>query len=624
MQIIAEAFDAREQKAAMMLGPNAPYVPLGCDGEFYYVIDSSRRVRSARPRDLSRNLLVSICGEKWLEERFPRTRKGKRGEARPVSGIAAEKAAAEMMETCDILGFWSPADHVRGLGAWAGADGDLILHRGSHLIVNGQVRALGRLPGSEHVYVPRTALPDLPRRERNKRAIDSAAEELRQRLDTFRWRRNTYDADLCLGWICAAHYSGALPWRTHLWVTGDFESGKTTLQNTIAAVFAGGMVSVTDTTSAGLWQAIQNDSCPVQVDELEPGSDPRGDRQMRVVQLMRQASSGALVLRGGAAGLAQKFTVRSPFFCASIIVPPMPSQDSSRIVVLHLEKDGAGAARVPLVAIGADLGARLARRMVDEYKRFRDDVMPVVRLGMMEHGFTARLADGYAPIWAAADVAQYDAYDPARLAAWLRTGPSQAMLKDALTEQTPEHDRCLAYLLSSRLDARRAEGETFGDLIERAAGGLARCPAFPSQGNLLADELNEFEALRPREQMALSRLRQFGVKIGRAVRQEGGEPVIDISVTIAAAHRNLAEIFQASIWRTIPEAANGGGWHQVLRRAPGAVVTANSVYFKGGVRSRAVVLPIELVLKMHGKEIQTLGAREARDDDERPANAPVH
>jgi hypothetical protein len=243
---------------------------------------------------------------------------------------------------------------------------------------------------------------------------------------------------------------------------------------------------------------------------------------------------------------------------------------------------------------------------------------------MMEHGFTARLADGYAPVWAAADVAQYDVFDPARLARWLNAGPSQTMLRDALIEQTPEHDRCLAYLLSSRLDSRHAEGVTFGDLIERAAGGLARCPVFNAQPDLLQAEQHDFEALRPAEQAALARLKQFGVKVGRTIQQEAGEPVIHIQVTIAATHRNLAEVFQYSIWRSTPEAANGGGWHQVLRRAPGAVVTANPIYFKGGVRARGTVLPIELVLKMQGKELVGLPSGSREDDAARPASAPLH
>src|SRR5690348_4999282 len=72
----ATPVDVRAQRAAMMLGPECPYVPLGYDQEVYYVIDRNRLVRGMRPRDMARNMLVAVCGERWLEQRYPRKRKG--------------------------------------------------------------------------------------------------------------------------------------------------------------------------------------------------------------------------------------------------------------------------------------------------------------------------------------------------------------------------------------------------------------------------------------------------------------------------------------------------------------------------------------------------------------------
>src|SRR5215467_4125210 len=217
-RVDATPADVRAEKATMLLGPECPYVPLGRDETHYYVIDRNQMVRAMAPRDLSRNMMVSICGEPWLEERYPRSRKGGQ-----VYGIAAEKAAAELMNACSVMGHWNPDDHMRGLGAWIGADGDLVLHRGDHLFVRGQVQPLGRR--GDYVYVPRRALPALPDPDKPRSLVNGAAATLAARLDTFRWARGTYDADLALGWACCAMLSAALKFQPHNWIVGEFGSG---------------------------------------------------------------------------------------------------------------------------------------------------------------------------------------------------------------------------------------------------------------------------------------------------------------------------------------------------------------------------------------------------------------
>jgi hypothetical protein len=113
---------------------------------------------------------------------------------------------------------------------------------------------------------------------------------------------------------------------------------------------------------------------------------------------------------------------------------------------------------------------------------------------------------------------------------------------------------------------------------------------------------------------------RYGLKV---LRQPGaGEGDSAVVLIVANSHRALAEIFQSSIWRTIPEAATGGGWTQVLRRAPGAVPSGKHVRFRA-VRSRAMILPIELVI-----ELET-GTSAKPDDLElgqtaRPGDAPLH
>jgi hypothetical protein len=586
--------DIREERARQMLGPDCPYVPLGYDETSYYVISRNQIVRQLKERDLSRNMMVSIAGEPWLEQRYPRTRKKKRGADLEVYGIAAEKAAAELMAACSVMGYWSPDDHIRGLGAWIGADGDLVLHRGDHLFLRGRVAHLGR--HSEFVYVPRRPLPALPDGPRMAPLIASAASELATRLDTFRWSRGTYDADLALGWICCAIIGAALAFRPHLWITGEFGTGKTTLQTLLTALFsAAGIVSVTDASAAGLWQQMAFDSIPVGVDEIESSAEL--DRQAAIIKLIRQASSGALILRGGASHAGAAFTVKSCFLCSSIIIPPMPSQDASRIIALELLKDPAGVRRPPFsVDKVTMLGAALTRRLAGHYPRLVGEVLPAVRQQMQDDGFPARMADVYAALWAARDVAMHDEWSPARLAEWLARQPTVIAKETALRDLTPEWRRCLDWLLSTRTDRLRAESDTFGDLIGRGTENLLKPQRTLVQHGLF-DAAGEEIAVGEDDRdgtAARNRLMRYGLQLRRLIDPATGEAAV--MLIVANSHRQLAEIFAQSIWRTLPEAATGGGWSQVLRRAPGAQTTRTQWRFRAGVKSRAVILPIELVL----------------------------
>ncbi len=90
---------------------------------------------------------------------------------------------------------------------------------------------------------------------------------------------------------------GALKWRPIVWLTGGKGSGKSTMQELLHRLFNGGIIQTADTTAAGLWQAMRHHTLPVAIDELEAEEDNR--RQNTIVKLMRMASSGALLLRGG-------------------------------------------------------------------------------------------------------------------------------------------------------------------------------------------------------------------------------------------------------------------------------------------------------------------------------------
>jgi hypothetical protein len=97
---------------------------------------------------------------------------------------------------------------------------------------------------------------------------------------------------------------------------------------------------------------------------------------------------------------------------------------------------------------------------------------------------------------------------------------------------------------------------------------------------------------------ARNRLLRFGLQLGVDHNPETGER--QVVLRVANQHRALAEIFQSTAWRTLPEAATGGGWAQVLRRAPGAYASKHQLMFRN-VRSRATIIPIGVVLGLEDR-----------------------
>jgi hypothetical protein len=205
------------------------------------------------------------------------------------------------------------------------------------------------------------------------------------------------------------------------------------------------------------------------------------------------------------------------------------------------------------------------------------------------------MADVYSALWATRDVAQYDEFAPARLEDWLQRAPTRLAKETALRELTPEWRRCLDWWLQTRVDRTARSEDTFGDLLTRGAEGLKQPGRMLMQGNLFdvqGDEISQDEGDRDAV-AARNRLARYGVRL-QCMADANGEA--QIVLLVANTHRALGDVFAGTVWRTLPEAATGGGWAQVLRRAPGATVAREAVRFRGGVRSRAVVIPLEVAL----------------------------
>ena len=549
---------------ARELPPECPVRPLGMvpgDTPTAAYLTASGTITKLTGQAMGQGNLEALFSphNRFLWNTWPRL--GKEGH---ITGIRAELARADLLAAAGRLGIWDEMERVRGSGAWQAADGSLVLHLGDRVLTGGKVSAWGEIDG--YVYPAQAAMLG-PVSDLQPDGIGGPAREVLAMLETWNWKY-PIASRLMLGWVCAAMLGGALKWRPAVWPTGDRGTGKSSLVEAVKLLLGpNGAITTTNTTAAGIRQVVMNKSIPVLLDEMEASEDG-GDAIGKVVELLRQASSGGIGLRGGSDHKGTVFQIRSAMLAASIVVPPLKSQDRSRIALLELLPLPSNAvapsmAPAPLHAVGR----RLFRRMVQMWPLLPDR-LETWRAQLGAHaGMDARGQDQYGTLLACADLALSDAE------------PDADTLHDTLhdtcfgllclvrahsSDDVPDWRRCIDHMLTAAADAYRGgDRVTLGALVRQAADLVVGGDAEAANRALAA----------------------YGM---RYVLEKGIR-----WLAVANQHRQLAAVYDRTIWAA--RSGTSGGWRQTLLRAPGALPRENSMRFDGAM-SRAMMVPLEVAL----------------------------
>jgi len=545
-----------------------PVKPLGTFAGVYYYMDTLHQLRDLKAADHTKNNLAALFGMEiaFAYRAWATAQKNDNTKLR----MDWERCGQVLMYECSRRGIWDMKGRLRGVGAWRGDADELIVHAGDGYAVrpigaDAEVDA-GRPiafhpPGGfgKYVYPAEPAQP----RPAEEACDHRWGHDLLAVLRQWNFRREA-DPFLLLGWIGAAMLCGALNWRPAVWITGDKGTGKSTLQQLVERIFARGIVSVSDTTAAGIWQKVGHRAIPVAIDEMEADADNR--RADAVVKLARQAASGGVVLRGGADHEGSEFTARSAFLFSSILPPPLQAQDRSRLAILELgrldtSKPAPRHSRETLEGFGRMLRRRLWDRWPDV-----DECVDRYERRLREAGHTARAAMQFGTLLALADILLFDRLpDEGRLNDWAeRMQPGQL---SELDDEMADGNRCLDYLLTAAAPIiRGGERVNVVSLIQKAVGD-------PDQPMTDIDQ-----------QTANNQLQKIGVRITRP--GHTGRPVL----AVANNHRGLADIFRESKWSGRSD--TNGNWIQPLRSIEGAKPSPSALSFDG-FKARATLIPLD-------------------------------
>jgi hypothetical protein len=351
-------------------------------------------------------------------------------------------------------------DKVRGRGAWRDDDGSLIYHAGDAVWIGGRW-----MPPGEHgrfIYPGRPAI-GRPSGKLEAAGPGSPGDMLFQALQSWNWDRGELDARLALGWLMTGLVGGALEQRPVAYVVGTEGAGKSTLQKLLRLIMNGALVSTSNTTQAGIYQKIRQDSIAVMVDELEAKEDTRTTD--KILELARIAYSGDKMQRGGKDGVGQEFAVMSSFLFSSIALPAMDAQDASRMAVLMMRERAKPAARrkgrrraARARPEGGQEGpsdrappAEADVQLVRPLGRLRD----VMREALIACGHEDRAADTFGTLMAGYHVAVSDEMpgkaDLEQWSEWLR---ADRLSETASREKTWE--RCFWHMMDATPESLRA------------------------------------------------------------------------------------------------------------------------------------------------------------------------
>lgn len=394
--------------------PKCPVTVLGMKGEVVYIVSATGNLHAIEKFDhptIVRLFAPYFNYALWAWPGMGPAGKDQDGNPLPpkIKRLERDKCVQALVQEAGRRGIFDPADQKRGRGGWRTEDGEFIWHSGKHLwsvpyaqkgraIVPGEIQVARPSEYMGYFYAQDSAI--IEPWQTSIGYMDSPAHKILEYLQSWNWERKWLDPVLVLGWIATSLMGAALDERPIIFVTGGRGTGKSTLGDIIKAIIGRALYSTANTTAAGIYQNLKQDSRPVLVDEFE--AKARGEKEQSIIELARQAYSGAKLYRGGQNHDGVEFELRCSFGFSAIIPPPLSVQDRSRMAILSLKPLANDGSAEPVIPV--EWGRMLLRQIMDGWNGFQNELLPKWRRLLHQGKFDARMQDTYGTLLAAAEL----------------------------------------------------------------------------------------------------------------------------------------------------------------------------------------------------------------------------
>lgn len=247
-------------------------------------------------------------------------------------GAIVDYASADLIRLCQQKGIFSLED-VRGVGVWKERSGALLVNCGDVIVGEGVRMHPSQFDG-EYVYEAGKKIIDLD----NMPLENKDAARFRDICKSLTWKDNQ-SGDLLAGWIVTSAVGGCLLWRSHIFVTGQKSSGKSTVMDKIISAALRGIALKLDggTTEPKVRMDIGASSRPFIMDEAEAESQKAKTQMEGILEYFRKANSGGKL--GNANGT---YNARSAACFGGINPPVSQGADMDRWTLLELTPNKSG------------------------------------------------------------------------------------------------------------------------------------------------------------------------------------------------------------------------------------------------------------------------------------------
>lgn len=529
--------------------PDCPFEVLGQAGDVIYIRSATYHLMEVKAIDLQ--AIMRMCAPYpnyalWAWPGFGTIKDPETGdESVKVKRLERDKAATCIISEAARRGTFDVQQSVRGRGGWRAGE-EFIWHSGEKLwSVDYRVgknnkaedfKLVSRPPIQHDGKLYAKAAETLAPWRKPIGIDDTPAQKILQHLTTWQWERPWLDPLIMLGFIGVGFLGGALRKRPIVGLTGGRGRGKSTLIDYVETIFGPLIYSTKNTTAAGIYQNMGQDSRPVLIDEFEAKAGSY--KEQGIIELARHSYDGSKLYRGSSDHDGVQFQMYSAFLLSAINLPPLSQQDRSRMAILHLNPLQATG---PEPVIQEEWGRMLLRQLMDGWHELQHHLLPAWATLLHEAGYDARAIDTYGTLLAVAEllVGKFGMADIGFEAGdrqWTIEALRAATAVE-LEEQVEKWQDVMGQLLSTSIDQWKAgERHTVGKILE----------------------LYEHQA------MSIEEARASLAVVGLGLRPSG-DPSKGYCLAVPHSSPQLTKIFEHTDYF-------GGGWSNVLKQAPADVV----------------------------------------------------
>lgn len=458
------------------LPSSCPVTVLGhLDGNFWF-LDAVGQVRNLSASQLSRrgDIVALFGGDEgvaWLNAKFPRKIIRKiqtvNGEeySESIQGFLASGVSDYLITEAKRAGLFGAHIRIRKPGIWPGAGEIPVVHCGDAVIIDGECLAPGQWIGREiFAAAAPHSRPGMP-------ADASVALDMLADIKTL-WNFRTPGGEIILiGLIGLGYFGAAIPWRSNGFLIGKPGSGKSMLLDLLRAAAPMHHFS-TDTSKAGLEQAVNGNAMQIFVDEASDRMDQRGAQALMDIVLSATGGEGTKGHRGSAGGIVRTIEIVGAIIMSAVSPPTMQPQHEARFTMVELMVPDEGVDhRLEMqraIRRARDAGPALWGRAVHGVARYTK-ALEAFRNALNQAGCAPREMDQQGAILAGWWVLTEDGVPDERAARIGVAAIAEFIRKSVDVAEDDSSRRMLNYLLSSLVSLERStDQESIGTLIQKA------------------------------------------------------------------------------------------------------------------------------------------------------------